>query len=397
MIDDYSNFCEMFFAAHYLPIALYKGHQYVCSAGFYDNTDPYPFVTPKLCDASSPSVYVSSDTGYYGYVVCKDKQHFFILGPTYSTPPDRSFIRSYMTKNGLPIARYDEIASFLTAIPLYTYNQFLELLLFLHFILNGEKLDLNEAFRLTDTKYQLEIGKQQAERAYTAREEQAQHGTYLFEQQMLSLVRQGDVIGLENFLLRTAKTLNVKEGKLAETPLRQAKNLLIGLVVSVGKDAAIPGGMDIEETYQLIDTYTQECEKLQSEDAVKNLQYNMTMDFANRVAMQKSPRTISADTKQCLQYITTHINQPIGVSDVVAHSSHSRSSLLRHFKEETGMSVNDYITLRRMKEAASLLRYTDKSLGEISSYLCFSSQSYFQNVFKKHYGITPLQYRNQRD
>lgn len=397
MIDDYSNFCEMFFAAHYLPIALYKGHQYVCSAGFYDNTDPYPFVTPKLCDASSPSVYVSSDTGYYGYVVCKDKQHFFILGPAYSTPPDRSFIRSYMTKNGLPIARYDEIASFLTAIPLYTYNQFLELLLFLHFILNGEKLDLNEAFRLTDTKYQLEIGKQQAERAYTAREEQAQHGTYLFEQQMLSLVRQGDVIGLENFLLRTAKTLNVKEGKLAETPLRQAKNLLIGLVVSVGKDAAIPGGMDIEETYQLIDTYTQECEKLQSEDSVKNLQYNMTMDFANRVAMQKSPRTISADTKQCLQYITTHINQPIGVSDVVAHSSHSRSSLLRHFKEETGMSVNDYITLRRMKEAASLLRYTDKSLGEISSYLCFSSQSYFQNVFKKHYGITPLQYRNQRD
>ena len=180
MIDDYSNFCEMFFAAHYLPIALYKGHQYVCSAGFYDNTDPYPFVTPKLCDASSPSVYVSSDTGYYGYVVCKDKQHFFILGPAYSTPPDRSFIRSYMTKNGLPIARYDEIASFLTAIPLYTYNQFLELLLFLHFILNGEKLDLNEAFRLTDTKYQLEIGKQQAERAYTAREEQAQHGTYLF-------------------------------------------------------------------------------------------------------------------------------------------------------------------------------------------------------------------------
>ena len=28
-----------------------------------------------------------------------------------------------------------------------------------------------------------------------AREEQAQHGTYLFEQQMLSLIRQGDVIG----------------------------------------------------------------------------------------------------------------------------------------------------------------------------------------------------------
>lgn len=29
------------------------------------------------------------------------------------------------------------------------------------------------------------------------------------------------------------------------------------------------------------------------------------------------------------------------------------------------------------------------TLAEISSYLCFSSQSYFQNVFKKEYGVTP--------
>lgn len=57
----------------------------------------------------------------------------------------------------------------------------------------------------------------------------------------------------------------------------------------IGKFAAIPGGMDIEETYHLIDTYIQECEKLQTEEAVKNLQYNMTIDFAQRVAQQKLP------------------------------------------------------------------------------------------------------------
>lgn len=49
----------------------------------------------------------------------------------------------------------------------------------------------------------------------------------------------------------------------------------------------------------------------------------------------------------------------------------------------------------KLEEAKSLLTYSDKSLGEISSYLSFSSQSYFQNVFKKKYGITPLQYRNR--
>ena len=43
----------------------------------------------------------------------------------------------------------------------------------------------------------------------------------------------------------------------------------------------------------------------------------------------------------------------------------------------------------------SLLHYTDMTLAEISCYLCFSSQSYFQNVFKKEYGVTPMQYRRQ--
>ena len=49
----------------------------------------------------------------------------------------------------------------------------------------------------------------------------------------------------------------------------------------------------------------------------------------------------------------------------------------------------------KLEEAKSLLTYSDKSLIEISNYLCFSSQSYFQNVFKKKYGMTPKQYRDQ--
>lgn len=59
------------------------------------------------------------------------------------------------------------------------------------------------------------------------------------------------------------------------------------------------------------------------------------------------------------------------------------------------MSIGSYITHCRLREAKSLLRYTHKSLGEISSYLCFSSQSHFQNVFKKHFKMTPMEYRNR--
>ena len=393
---DFSSFCEMFYAAHYLPIAMYDRSGFVCASGFYEDGDPYPFALPKLLAMGSPAVYVSSDTGYYGLVKCGDGEHCFVLGPAYSTPVTDGFIRSYMSKNAISPSRYGEIASYLSGIPQYTYNQFLNLLLYLHYSLTGEKLDLTQAFGLTDTGYQQQIGQQHSEKAYQAREEQHKHGTYHFEQQMLELIRNGDVAKLEQFLLAAANTPHIKEGKLAENPLRQAKNLFIGLITMVGKFAAIPGGMDIEQTYQLIDTYIQECEKLQTEDAVKNLQYNMPIDFAKRVAQQKLPKGISKDIYTCMQFIATHINEPISAEDVVAISGKSRAYLFKRFQQELGMSIGTYITHCRLREAKSLLRYTNKSLGEISSYLCFSSQSHFQNVFKKNIGLSPLAFRRSQ-
>ena len=47
----------------------------------------------------------------------------------------------------------------------------------------------------------------------------------------------------------------------------------------------------------------------------------------------------------------------------------------------------------KLEEAKSLLVFSDKSLSDISAYLCFSSQSYFNNVFKQKFRMTPKEYR----
>ena len=44
---------------------------------------------------------------------------------------------------------------------------------------------------------------------------------------------------------------------MANTPLRHAKNLFIATTTKVGMLGAIPGGLDIEKTYQLMDLYIQ--------------------------------------------------------------------------------------------------------------------------------------------
>ena len=119
----------------------------------------------------------------------------------------------------------------------------------------------------------------------------------------------------------------------------------------------------------------------------------MLMDFTKRVSQNKMPQGMSLEVFDCLQFISHHINEPLQVGDVAEHIGRSRSYLAKKFKQELGFDVSSFIMRCKLEEAKSLLTYSNKTLSEISSYLCFSSQSYFQNVFKKKYGVTPTQYR----
>ena len=129
-----------------------------------------------------------------------------------------------------------------------------------------------------------------------------EHGTYQLENILLSFVRDGETEKLKQFLLETAKTAEIREGVLADTPLRQAKNILIGFISMVGKIGAIGGGMDVEEVYRLNDLYTQECEKAQTVDAVKLLQFNLLLDYTERVSLTNSQRVPLKKFFRCSVY-----------------------------------------------------------------------------------------------
>ena len=115
-----------------------------------------------------------------------------------------------------------------------------------------------------------------------------------------------------------------------------------------------------------------------------------------RSGAAKMPEGVSAEIYRCMTYIQSHTNMAIGVDDVAREIGRSSSYLMRRFKTELGMSVGEYITKCKLEEACDMLLYGERSLAEISAYLGYSSQSYFQNVFKKQLGMTPMQYRRQK-
>ncbi|MBQ1609260.1 MAG: helix-turn-helix domain-containing protein, partial [Lachnospiraceae bacterium] len=63
------------------------------------------------------------------------------------------------------------------------------------------------------------------------------------------------------------------------------------------------------------------------------------------------------------------------------------------FKSELGESASDYIRRLKIDKAKNLLRFSEFTMVEISSYLSFSSQSHFIKVFSEECGMTPKKYR----
>lgn len=82
---------------------------------------------------------------------------------------------------------------------------------------------------------------------------QTTHNTYFWEQELYRIIRSGNTELLAAYLADTSSISRLVEGKVANHPIRQAKNLFIGLITKIGMLAAISGGLDIEQTYQLID------------------------------------------------------------------------------------------------------------------------------------------------
>ena len=248
--------------------------------------------------------------------------------------------------------------------------------------------------KLTKETYRDIIGTNLTQTIYDARDYEQIHGTYKFEMTMLDYIRAGNTEKMKQFLLDSVNRQDFNEGKLAENELRQAKNIFIGLVAMVGKMAAIPAGVPVEHAYFMIDTYTQQCETLNTIEEVYVLQYNMIIDFTSQVARYMFPSVLTADVQSCTNFIIQHLNEPLTARDVIDFSGKSRSALSEQFKRETGHTIGEYITKCKIDEAKTLLKYTDKTIAEICNYLAFSSQPYFHNVFKKSTSMTPVEYRN---
>lgn len=98
---------------------------------------------------------------------------------------------------------------------------------------------------------------------------------------------------------------------------------------------------------------------------------------------------------QAIEYIHKNYMESISLKGI-ADSIHINSSYLSTlFKKEMGKSIVDYINDVRLENAAEDLQRTKDAITEIALSNGFKDVSYFTKLFRKKYGATPRQYRQE--
>ncbi|MBO6128581.1 MAG: AraC family transcriptional regulator [Pseudobutyrivibrio sp.] len=391
--DDLIKYLSTLYKATYMPIIYYAKGEIVCSYASVELPDELILDAIKgLQDTTKPYQYFNTSENLY-FGVAKDKRNsLIVIGPVANVRPSNETIHSIIQKHTLSIESYSTIREYFDRTPTFSFSQFINILGLLNKELNGVTIDMISDLDIVNDSKMNEIAHKHTNELYDIKENEKFHNTYYFEQEYYGFVEQGDIEGLKK-LIKNVPTFT--EGIIANDPLRQAKNIFISSI-AIATRKAIAGGLDIETAYLLSDSYIQEVERMTNASAVTMLSATAIIDFTNRVADNKMPSGMSSDIFKAMQYIANHINQNISVEEIADHLKMDRTTLSKKFKRELGFNISEFIMRKKIEEAKSLLSHSDKTISEISEYLCFSSQSYFQNVFKKKYGMTPKEFRNKK-
>ncbi len=97
---------------------------------------------------------------------------------------------------------------------------------------------------------------------------------------------------------------------------------------------------------------------------------------------------------RAIKYIESNYNFDINVDEVAKHVGLNRSYLYTLFNDSLGVSVQGFIIQTRMRAACALLKHPDISIKSIAASVRYDPIS-FSRVFKKHFGISPTEYREK--
>ncbi len=393
---DYNYILENVSSLTRIPMRVYRNREKLlfCDPLNFPKDPAAPFIDKFLSINHELSYYVTPYDQFYGII--RNGNDTLIIGPTFEFAPSREKNREFMHLLDIKQNSIENYQQLLNTITHMSLEVFLHELCLIHYFISEKKVNLSDIV-IYDSNASISSQNDVMKETLppipntVGEPDYPEHTAYSFEVDMLRFVTNGDMDGLLGYFKRHSYG---HAGKVAPTYIRQIKNLFITSATLVSR-AAISGGLPPEEALSLSDRYIQHSEQYINPEQVMNLQYHMVIDYTSLVAEIHNGARNDKFLRSVKTYIREHLLSDLSVDQMAKDLYVSRSYLSTKFKNETGMTLSSYIQEQQIARAKDYLKNSDKSILEIATYLGFSSQGYFQNVFKKQTGMTPKQYREQ--
>lgn len=310
-------------------------------------------------------------------------QFIHVLGPAFYDDISPRMLEAALDRLNLSQSVKHQFYDILMQLPVVPATRFLQYGQMLHFTLTGKNIPSSEFLHMADASdapTPKKVGTQQT----------PQHGTWAAEQAMMKLIEEGNLNYRKE---RDRFNTSGKVGKMSlGDPVRQVKNQII-ILTALCTRAAIRGGLAPDTAYTLSDRYIQNAEACTTIADLAEVGHAMEDDFVRRVHQVKTQTGISSQVQQCCEYIQLHVEDKITVDQLAQQVGHAKNYLIKKFHKETGKTIGAYITEAKMERAKLLLKEPGKSVQDVAEQLGYATQSHFGELFRKHTGMTPAQWR----
>lgn len=215
---------------------------------------------------------------------------------------------------------------------------------------------------------------------------------YASQNRLMTAITQGDVAELPQMIAAATTTIGIEEffSRVPNRRLRSAKNILY-VFNTMCRIAAERGNISPVVLDRISTHYAIEIEQLTSLQRHQQLTVEMATQYCEIVAARRDNH-YSRKVNQALQFIYRHYQEDLSLADVAAAAQAAPTYLSRRFKQETGETVFAFINRYRITMAQQYLRHRPESVTDVAFHVGFNNVTYFNRLFKRYTGMTPLAY-----
>ncbi|MGN0571993.1 MAG: helix-turn-helix domain-containing protein [Candidatus Fimenecus sp.] len=213
---------------------------------------------------------------------------------------------------------------------------------------------------------------------------------YDAERRLMQAVSQGMTHKAEQMICNASKT--VLEMRTTDT-LRNTKNYCIIMNTLLRKSAEY-GSVHPFYIDSVSSDFAKRIERVQSPEEFHVLQREMVYAYCTLVN-KHSTKQYSPLVQKVLTVIDSDLTADLSLKHLAKLLSVNASYLSTLFKKETGKTITEFVTQKRMEQAVFLLRTTKLQVQTVAQHCGIYDVNYFTKLFKKFSGKTPKEFREQ--